>query len=132
MPEQNIEIIGDMVEAWNMRDVDGFLLRFDPDCEVIFPPDVPEPGPFHGTAELRGWVEGFLAAWESHRAELVETIDAGDRILVTLRLLGRGSGSGIEIDESDAHVFELRDGRITRWENFNERSDAVEAAGLSG
>jgi ketosteroid isomerase-like protein len=129
--EENAEIVRFVIDAWNSRDVDAFLGHFDPDCEVIFPPDVPEPGPFRGHAELRGWAEGFVAAWESHRAEVVEAIDAGDTILVTLRLVGRGSGSGIEMDETDTHLFTVRNGRITHWQNFNERADALAAAGLS-
>jgi ketosteroid isomerase-like protein len=104
---------------------------FDRDCEVIFSPEVPEPGPFHGRAELRGWVEGFLAAWDSHYAEVVETIEVGDSVLVMLHLVGRGVGSGIELDETDAHVFTFRGRRITRWRNFNERHEALEAAGFS-
>jgi ketosteroid isomerase-like protein len=102
----------------------------DTDCEVVFPPEVPEPGPFHGHAELRQWAEGFLAAWESHRAEVVEVIESGDKVVAVLHLVGRGIGSGIEMDETDAHVLAFRDGKITRWQNFNERSDALEAVGL--
>jgi hypothetical protein len=68
------------------------LALFDPECEVIFSPEVPEPGPFHGHTELRGWAEGFL--------------------------------------ETDAHVFTFSNGKVTRWRNFSDRSEALEAAGL--
>jgi uncharacterized protein len=119
-----------LVEAWNRDDLDGILTLFDPECEVIFRPEVPEPGPFHGHAELRQWAEGFLAAWEFHRAESVEVKDAGDSVFAALRLVGRGAGSGIEMDETDAHVFTIKGGRIARWQNFSEHSAALKAAGL--
>jgi len=48
-----------------------------------------------------------------------------------LHLIGRGSGSGIEMDETDAHVFTFSDGKVTRWRNFTDQAKAVEAAGLS-
>ncbi len=38
-------------------------------------------------------------------AVLVETIEGGDSALVMLHLVGRGVGSRIELDETDAHVF---------------------------
>jgi ketosteroid isomerase-like protein len=118
------------VEAWNRSDVDAILALFDPECEVVFPPEVPEPGPFHGHAELREWAEGFLDAWEFHRAEVVETVDAGDSVVAMLRLVGRGIGSGAETDETDPHVFTIQARRIVRWQNFNERADALAAVGL--
>jgi hypothetical protein len=32
--------------------------------------------------------------------------------------------------ETDAHVFTIRARRIVRWQNFNERADALAAVGL--
>jgi uncharacterized protein len=132
MSRENVEIVTSLVEAWNGADMEAILTLFDPDCEVSFPPEVPEPGPFQGHAELRNWAEGFLAAWESHHAEVVELTVEGDLVLAMLHLTGRGSGSGIVMDETDAHLFTLRDGKIMRWRNFSQRSEALEAAGLSG
>ncbi len=102
-----------------------------PSARLSSTPEVPEPGPFHGHAELRQWAEGFLAAWEFHHSEVVEIVDAGDSVVAVLHLVGRGIGSGVEMDETDAHVFTIREGRIVRWQNFNQRADALEAVGLS-
>jgi ketosteroid isomerase-like protein len=132
MSQENAEIVTRLIEAWNRADVDAILPRFHPDCEVSFPPEVPEPGPFRGHAELRGWIVGFLAAWKSHHAEVAEMTAEGDIVLAILHLTGRGSGSGIEMDETDAHVFTFRDGKIIEWRGFADRSEALEAAGLSG
>jgi ketosteroid isomerase-like protein len=130
MSQGNAEIITDLVDAWNGRDVNRFLRLFDADCEVVFRPEVPEPGPFRGHAQLREWAEGFLAAWESHTAEVVELLEKGDSAVVVLRLVGRGTGSGIAMEETDAHLFVFREGRIAGWHNFGDREEALEAAGL--
>ena len=131
MSQENVEVVARLIEAWNGRDVEAILALFHPECEVVFPPEVPEPGPFRGRAELRGWVEGFLGAWESHRAEVVElTVEDGD-VLAMLHLTGRGSESGVEMDETDAHLFAFRDGKVISWRNFPDRLQALEAAGLS-
>jgi len=131
MSEENVEVVHRLVQAWNRSDLDAVLEQFDADCEVVFPPEVPEPGPFRGRAEVRQWAEGFLAAWESHRAEVVEVVESKDRVVAVLHLVGRGVGSGIDLDETDGHVFAFRDGKITRWQNFLDRREALEAAGLS-
>jgi ketosteroid isomerase-like protein len=131
MSQENVEIVHRLVEAWNEGNVDTFLGFFDHDCEVTFPPEVPEPGPFRGHAELRQWAEGFMAAWQSHHAEVVETHAARDTVVVSLHLAGRGRGSGVEMEETDAHLFTFRNGRIARWQNFVDHAEALEAVGLS-
>jgi ketosteroid isomerase-like protein len=125
-----VEVVRRLVGAWNVGNIDTLLGFFDPHCEVTFPPEVPEPGPFRGHAELRRWAEGFMAAWESHHAEIVETYDAGDAVVVSLHLTGRGGGSGAEMDEMDAHLFALRNGKVVRWQSFLEQSEALKAVGL--
>jgi ketosteroid isomerase-like protein len=124
------QLLQRLVAAWNDSDVEAFVMLFEPDCEVVFPPDVPEPGPFHGHAELRQWVRTFLSAWDTHHAEIVEIVEAADTVVAVLHQVGRGAGSGIEMDETDANVFAIRSGRIARWQNFDERGDALAAAGL--
>jgi len=131
MSQANVEVVTRLVEAWNEADVEAILALFHAECEVVFPPEVPEPGPFRGHAELRGWVEGFLAAWEFHRAEVVELTVEDGAVIAMLHLTGRGSESGIEMDETDAHLFAFRDGRVISWRNFADRSQALEAVGLS-
>jgi ketosteroid isomerase-like protein len=131
MSQENVEIVTGLVEAWNAADIEAILAVFHAECEVVFPPEVPEPGPFRGHAELRGSVEGFLAAWASHRAEVVELTLEDGAVLAMLHLTGRGSESGVEMDETDAHVFAFRDGKIISWRNFADRSQALEAVRLS-
>jgi ketosteroid isomerase-like protein len=131
MSKENRQLVDRVVDAWNRSDVEAFLKCFGSDCEVVFPPEVPEPGPFRGHAELRRWVDGFLAAWESHQAEIVETRDTAEGVFVSLHLVGRGLGSAIEMDETDAHLFAIQEDSIIRWRGFQTRAEALEAAGLS-
>jgi ketosteroid isomerase-like protein len=129
MASENVEAVDRILAAWNRADVDGFLSWFDPDCEVVFRPEVPEPGPFRGRDALRGWVEGFLSAWESYSAEIVEAGEPGETfVAVAVRLEGTGQGSDIAVEQTDWHVFEFREGRVLRWQNVSTREEALEAA----
>jgi hypothetical protein len=40
---------------------------------------------------------------------------------------GRGKGSGVEIHQEGAHMFELRDGKVVRLEIFVTREKAIES-----
>jgi ketosteroid isomerase-like protein len=44
---------------------------------------------------------------------------------------GRGLESEAEVESPVAYVIELKDGRITRVEDFFDPSEALKAAGLS-
>jgi ketosteroid isomerase-like protein len=67
---------------------------------------------------------------EFHRAEVVEVTVEDGVVLAMLRLIGRGSESGIEMDETDAHLFTFREGKVISWRNFADRTQALEAVGL--
>jgi ketosteroid isomerase-like protein len=60
-----------------------------------------------------------------------EFIDAGDRVLVTAHHRGRGRGSGIEVDRRFYLVYSLRNGKVARADEYADRTEALEAAGLS-
>jgi hypothetical protein len=56
----------------------------------------------------------------------------GDRVVVIGRWVGKGKGSGIEVQQPVTHVFTLHDGRAVRVElGYTGRDEALEAAGLS-
>jgi uncharacterized protein len=72
---------------------------------------------------LRAWLDG----WEHWRAEAEEYLEFGDHVVVLANYYGRGKGSGVEIHQEGAHVFELRDGKVVRLEIFATRERAIES-----
>jgi ketosteroid isomerase-like protein len=90
-----------------------------------------EEGPFYGLDSIRENIEHWASAWEDFEVTAEEFLDAGDRVVVTARHRGRGRESGVLIDAHFYEVYTLRDGRIVRADEFTERAEALEAAGLS-
>jgi ketosteroid isomerase-like protein len=72
---------------------------------------------FADQAEMFGEVE----------AELEETREAGDRVLVFLRIRGSGVASGAQFDIRIAHLWTLRDGLLVRGRGFGDRDEALAA-----
>ncbi len=91
---------------------------------------VPGPGRLPGAGcTLEAWGR-FLDAWEEMVPEQPEIIDAGDDVVVLLRIRGRGKASGMEVVEEVGNVITFRDGEIVRM-NLCHKAEALEAAGLS-
>jgi len=73
----------------------------------------------------------WLGTWDDWRMEMVDYLDAGDKVLGIGREYGRGKQSGVLIDHLVFVVFTLRDGQIVHWKGFLDKDQALEAAGLS-
>ena len=56
---------------------------------------------------------------------------SGIGLLVTTQRRGRGSGSGVGVSKPVFQLFTLRRGLVVRQEDFADRDQALEAAGLS-
>jgi ketosteroid isomerase-like protein len=104
-------------------------------AEIYFAPDFVmnpiEEGPFYGLDSIRDNIEHWASAWEDFEVTAEEFLDAGDRVVVAARHRGRGRESGVMVDARFYEVYTLRDGRIIRADEFSERAEALEAAGLS-
>jgi ketosteroid isomerase-like protein len=56
--------------------------------------------------------------------------DLGDAVLVTVRYVGRGESSDLEIDQTFVSLYRLRDGKTVSMRDYPTRAEALEAAGL--
>jgi ketosteroid isomerase-like protein len=71
--------------------------------------------------------QGGLDEW---RFEPERFVDAGDQVVVLVRVVARGGSSGVSLDRETAHLWTLREGRVTRCEVYLDRSEALEAVRL--
>ena len=132
MSQENVEIVRRATELLERRDWDGMTDLFDPRVE--------QHGTVGGLEEgrvVRGLNEIVAAfdtqvdeAWDEHRIEPQEFIDAGDRVVVLHREYQR-SKSGVELVVDTASIFDLRDGRVIRIQGYMNPAEALAAAGLS-
>jgi ketosteroid isomerase-like protein len=88
-------------------------------------------GDFHGYEGFRQVWDAWLEPFDDLRLEPEEVVDLGGvRLLVTMRAIGHGSGSGIEAAERGYTLFTFRRGKVLRQELFFDRAQAEQAAGL--
>ena len=103
---------------------------YAPEVELVFHREVPpELAPSYRGREAaydayRQWIE----PWEDLQREPVEVIDAGNRLLILQREVGRTSG--IQLEERVATLFTLRGRRIVRQDEYGDWDQALEAIGF--
>jgi ketosteroid isomerase-like protein len=131
MSEENVEIVRRMYDAFHSGDADGALAHFDPDVVVDASrarPDIRGIG--RGREQLRRIVISWVGTWDEWREEIEEMRDLGSQVLVLTVQHGRGKGSGVEVEAPYAVLYDLHRGKITRMALYQEKADALEAAGL--
>jgi ketosteroid isomerase-like protein len=131
MSQENVELVRSLYEGGGNR---GRLLALaHPDIVVDATRRVFNPTTHVGTDGLRRMFAEADEVWEEFRVEPLEFVDAGDRVVVVVRVVGKGKGSGAEARQHSAQIWVLRDGLVVRWEvGYADRDEALEAAGVSG
>jgi ketosteroid isomerase-like protein len=133
MASANVELVRSIYAAWERDDYSSTAWA-DPDIEFVLA-DGPDPGSWSGVAGMtEGW-RAFLSNWEGYRLEVEEfrELDA-ERILVLIRLFGRGKTSGLELGQmgaKGANLLHVRDGKVTRLALYFNRERGLADLGLA-
>ena len=133
MSEENVEIVRAACAAWLRSDLDAMFETCHPDVEwdtTHFESWV-ENKVYRGRDEVRRFLEEWLASWDRERYEAsFELLDKDERVVVfwSQRMAGRGSGAPVKLDS--AQVQTLRDGKISRIDNYTDPNEALKAVGL--
>jgi ketosteroid isomerase-like protein len=84
-----------------------------------------------GVEQFRRFHDSFYETWaDDFAAEIAGIRDYGDAVSVRVAFSGHARASGIEIADVVFEVFWLRDGLITRIEDFATSAEALKAVGL--
>ena len=139
MSQENVELVRRLYADFLLGSLnDGEVGQpsplLDEKIEWIGPREFPDLAePHYGHEGVRRYVEKVLEAIEDYRMVPEEFIDAGgDQVLVFSREGGRGRGSGAAVQtQPTGHLWTIRNGKAVRMRSYWERSEALEAAGLS-
>lgn len=131
MSHQNVELFRRTIEAYNARDLDGFMALFDPDVE--FHSSFAGVGAvYHGHEGLRRWHQDLTDAWGGEIRTVPEAyFYLGDYTLTLSVLRGRGSHSEVEVETPDVLVARWRDGLIVYMKSYGSKQEAISELGLS-
>jgi ketosteroid isomerase-like protein len=133
MSQENVEVVRRAFEAFSRAGLDALLEYVHPDAEYDVSAAIgPYAGIYYGRAAIRNLLADYFETWESVRLEPEDFIEVDeDRVVVPFRLHARGEGSGAEVEAQMTQVWTVRDGKAVRVAAYNDRTEALEAVGLS-
>jgi len=132
--QENVEIVRRATAAYSRGDLDGMLEDWAPDGVLDWSnARTFEAGVYRGHGEIRAFAEGFLAAWDEVRLEIVDgPVEVRDGLLIAENVAYLRGRDGIEVQARSAWLITMRDGAQTSLTLHQTKQEALEAAGLSG
>jgi ketosteroid isomerase-like protein len=129
---ENLEVVRQLVDAFNRRDLAAMTELFDPEIEWMpGGPAAVERSVYRGHDEV---ADGFTASWEAWRVFRLDehqVRDLGDSVLWLGRTQMKGGASQVELDQEFAVHFSIDSCKVVRMHGFPTWQAALEAAGLS-
>ncbi len=130
MSEEAVDFSRAAFERFSQGDF-GAVADLPDEFELVLAPEMPDAGTYRGGA-AREWIAGWVNSFDRLTQEPVEFIDAGGHQVLT-EFIQRGwtAGSDVPVETRTWSLWTLKDGDLIRNQLFQNRSDALEAAGLS-
>jgi ketosteroid isomerase-like protein len=128
MSQENVEVLRRAYETVNAGQPDYSLFHL----ELIYHPraDEPDPSAHVGRDAFERLLDGFLESFRHLRIDVLEVIDAGDRVIASTMIHGRGAASGASVEDAYVVVFHLRDGLVVEGWEYRTKQEALKAVGL--
>jgi ketosteroid isomerase-like protein len=129
MAVESVETLRAAYEALNREGIEAALRFLDRDIEFVPVPDwLPDAEHFHGHDGVRAWFAKVSEAFQIERWEPQEYIEAGDRLVIAVRIIGQSRATAIPGELQLYQVWSVRDGKAFRMEAFLDRGQALQVA----
>jgi ketosteroid isomerase-like protein len=131
VPADPIATVQSIYERWAEGDFKTDA-HFDPHVVFVIPPEFPDSGVYVGNEAITDYTRGFLEPWTHIAIAAEELVPAGDSVLAAVLQQGEGDASGAATELRYFQLWTFRGAKAIRLENFRDRDDALQAAGISG
>ena len=131
MSQENVELVRLAVDATNRRDLATLDAIWSDEGEFHSTFAASEGRVFRGRQGIRDYFATLGDVFDDMRIEIEEITDVGeDRLVVELRVSGRGKGSGVNVEQRNGQVWTIVDSKVARIDSYMNPTDAFEAVGL--
>ena len=128
VPDDNVATIRRVYDALAARDASAIQEVFAPDVTIRQTAELPWGGNYEG---LDGAFTFFLTLVEHIESQVTteSLFVAGDHVVQTGRTRGTVRANGASFDIPEVHVWELRDGKVVRYQVYIDTPAMLEALG---
>jgi ketosteroid isomerase-like protein len=129
MGESPLAVVRALFERVNSGQVDSVIELLATDSRFVVPPEASaEPDTYEGHEGARRYFRGFDGVLDEVRFELLDAEEVGpDAVLAQTRLRGRGSTTGIPVEQGTYVVLTVRAGLVTEIRPYATRPAALAA-----
>jgi uncharacterized protein len=117
----NVATVQALFDAFANRDTVAIRRLFDPQIESVQNDGFPNGGRHVGAdTVLKDVFARFGTEWSAWRAVVTEWLDAGETVVALGEYCGTHQATGRSMTAAFAHVYDVRDGRITRFRQYTD------------
>ena len=124
------EALEQFYAALNRNDLPAITKDFDPEILRIEFEGLPMAGTYRGIAEVKEHITKGRGTWAEGACEPERFLECGNRVVAYVHVLVRQKGSTDWVEGRIADGFEFRNGKITQFRSFAERTEALKWAGM--
>lgn len=135
MSQENVEVVRRVYEAFARGDVAAVLGALDSRVEWREADNHPyaDGNPYVGHDAVLGGIFARLGGeWENFAATPDEIFDAGDTVVARGHYTGTFKETGASLRAQFAHFFTMRDGRVTKFQQYTDTAQFLRAAERGG
>lgn len=131
MSQENVQLIRSFYGAIARGDIGAALAVMDPAIvwneaeNFLYADGNPYVGP---EAVLNGALSRIAADWQGFAAVPQEILDAGDTVVALGRYSGTHKLTGARVDAQYVHVFRIRAGKITGFQQYTDTAQFRDVA----
>lgn len=132
MSLDNVNIVRGVYDAFGTGDVPSVIAALDPQIEwleaenFIYADHNPYIGP---AAVLEGVFMRLATEWEGFGVSPKEILDAGETVIGRGYYSGTYKKTGKQVRAQFAHVFTIRNGKVTKFEQYTDTAQFLQAVG---
>lgn len=121
----NVRVVQDAYGAFGRGDIAAVLDLLADDVEWSSPRTIPHGGDFHGKADVGSFFAGIGANWQALPLDVEAVGEIGDGLVVGVLRAAGTRKSGDQQAYGAAHVFTVRNGKISRFREYVDLDAAL-------
>jgi ketosteroid isomerase-like protein len=131
MSQESLDFVLGAYARFNAGERTPELWFWHADAEYQTAREDPDSATHRGIEAIRKQFASWIEAYPDLQVEPLDARANHDRVFLWVRFTGHGAASGAPLTMEIAHVYTLRDGKATRCVEYFDRTEALEAVGLS-
>lgn len=125
----NSDVVSRAYQAFNQKDLDGLAEMIAPSCSwnVAGPADIPWAGHYEGPDQVKEYARTLTDQVHFQSFSPQSVVEQGDTVVVRGSEKAIVNSTGKDYVSLFAHVFTVKDGKITFFQEYGDTADIERA-----